>query len=256
MAYLDKSGLTELWKKVKSYVDANGGGTPTTITGNAGSATKLQTARAVDGVNFNGTADIAHYAVCYTTGSTAAKTVSLTNFKLVAGARVFVRFSYANTASNPTLNVNSTGAKAIQYRNSAIPANLIKQYAVLELVYSGSYWYVVGDIDAAVVLSTAAVTPSAITTWAYSAAISTLANYDEIRVWLEVSDGQKGWVTLTRSDPAETVITMYLSSTYNVRVRLKWDTANNKVGVYVRNIGSGWTVGQVSMKRIEGVKLK
>ena len=35
MAYLDKTGLTELWKKVKSYVDANGGGTPTTITGNA-----------------------------------------------------------------------------------------------------------------------------------------------------------------------------------------------------------------------------
>lgn len=256
MAYLDKTGLTELWKKVKSYVDANGGGTPTTITGNAGSATKLQTTRAIDGVNFNGTTDIAHYAVCYTSGSTAAKTVSLSNFKLAAGARVFVRFSYANTASNPTLNVNSTGAKAIQYRNSAIPANLIKQYIVLELVYSGSYWYVVGDIDAAVVLSTTAVTPSAITTWTYSAAISALANYDEIRVWLEVSDGQKGWITITRNDPAETVITMYLSSTYNVRVHLKWDTANNKIGVYVRNIGSGWTVNQVSIKRIEGLKLK
>ena len=79
MAYLDKAGLTELWKKVKSYVDANGGGTPTTITGNAGTATKLQTTRAIDGVNFNGTADIAHYAVCYTTGSTAAKTVSYTH---------------------------------------------------------------------------------------------------------------------------------------------------------------------------------
>ena len=84
MAYLDKAGLTELWKKVKSYVDANGGGTPTTITGNAGTATKLQTTRAIDGVNFNGTADIAHYAVCYTTGSTAAKTVSLSNFKLAS----------------------------------------------------------------------------------------------------------------------------------------------------------------------------
>lgn len=236
--------------------DALGGGTPTTITGNAGTATKLQTTRAIDGVNFNGTADIAHYAVCYTTGSTAAKTVSLSNFKLAAGARVFVRFSYANTAGNPTLNVNSTGAKAIQYRNSAIPANLIKQYAVLELVYSGSYWYVVGDIDAAVLLSTTAVTPSSITTWTYSAAISALANYDEIRVWLEVSDGKKGWVTLTRNNPAETVIAMYLSSAYNARVQLKWDTTNNKVGVYVRNIGSGWTVNQVSIKRIEGLKLK
>ena len=232
MAYLDKTGLTELWKKVKSYVDANGGGTPTTITGNAGSATKLQTTRAIDGVNFNGTADIAHYAVCYTTGS-------------AAGARVFVRFSYANTAVNPTLNVNSTGAKAIQYRNSAIPANLIKQYAVLELVYSGSYWYVVGDIDAAVLLSTTAVTPSSITTWTYSSAVSSLANYDEIRVWLEIVDGQKGWVTLNRSNPAETVITLYLTASYNARVQLKWDTSNNKVGVYVRNIGSGWTVNQV-----------
>ena len=105
MAYLDKAGLTELWKKVKSYVDANAGGTQTTITGNAGSATKLQTTRAIDGVNFNGTADIAHYAVCYTSGSTAAKTASLSNFKLATGARVFVRFSYANTAGNPTLNV-------------------------------------------------------------------------------------------------------------------------------------------------------
>ena len=47
MAYLDKTGLTELWKKVKSYVDANAGGTQTTITGNAGSATKLQTTRAI-----------------------------------------------------------------------------------------------------------------------------------------------------------------------------------------------------------------
>ena len=256
MAYLDKTGLTELWKKVKSYVDANAGGTQTTITGNAGSATKLQTTRAIDGVNFNGTADIAHYAVCYTTGSTAAKTVSLSNFKLTAGARVFVRFSYANTAGNPTLNVNSTGAKAIQYRNSTIPANLIKQYAVLELVYSGSYWYVVGDIDAAVLLSTTAVTPSSITTWTYSSAVSSLANYDEIRVWLEIVDGQKGWVTLNRSNPAETVITLYLTASYNARVQLKWDTSNNKVGVYVRNIGSGWTVNQVSIKRIEGLKLK
>ena len=167
-----------------------------------------------------------------------------------------MRFSYANTAGNPTLNVNSTGAKAIQYRNSAIPANLIKQYAVLELVYSGSYWYVVGDIDAAVVLSTTAVTPSPITTWTYSAAISALANYDEIRVWLEIADGEKGWITLTRKDAAETVRTLYLTASYNARVQLKWDTTNNKVGVYVRNIGSGWTVNQVSIKRIEGLKLK
>lgn len=113
----------------------------------------------------------------------------------------------------------------------------------------------VGDIDAAVLLSTTAVTPSSITTWTYSSAVSSLANYDEIRVWLEIVDGQKGWVTLNRSNPAETVITLYLTASYNARVQLKWDTSNNKVGIYVRNIGSGWTVNQISIKRIVGVRM-
>ena len=46
MAYLDKAGLTELWKKVKRYVAANGGGAPATMTGLAGAATTLQPTRA------------------------------------------------------------------------------------------------------------------------------------------------------------------------------------------------------------------
>ena len=33
------------------------------------------------------------------------------------------------------------------YKNSNIPAELIEQYTVLELVYSGSYWYVVGNMN-------------------------------------------------------------------------------------------------------------
>ena len=44
------------------------------------------------------------------------------------------------------------------------------------------------------------------------------------------------------------------NSNHNARVQLKWDTTNNKVGVYVRNIGSGWTANKVSVKRIEGVR--
>jgi hypothetical protein len=116
------------------------------IVGNAGTATTLQTARAIDGVNFNGSVAISHYATCSTAAATAAKTCTISNFTLVTGARVFVRFSYANTAASPTLNVSSTGAKAIYYKNAAIPANYITQYTVLEMVYSGSYWYVVGDL--------------------------------------------------------------------------------------------------------------
>ena len=241
MAYLDKTGLTELWKKVKRYVDANAGGTPTTITGNAGSATKLQTTRAIDGVNFNGTADIAHYAVCYTSGSTAAKTASLSNFRLVIGARVTVRFNYANTATNPTLNVNATGAKPIYYKSSNIPAWLIPQYAVLELVYSGSYWYVAGDIDERKLLS--------------AASISALAVYDEIQVWVEVGDGFRGWVTLSRNDPNNACITGYVSPAYFGCAWVQWDKSNNRIGVYVRTV-TGWVVGNISASMVTGIKLR
>ena len=119
----------------------------TDLSGNAGTATKLKTAVTVDGMNFDGSSSISHYVVCYTSGATAEKTVSLSNFKLAVGSRITVRFNYANTVANPTLNVNATGAKPIYYKNSNIPAELIEQYTVLELVYSGSYWYVVGNMN-------------------------------------------------------------------------------------------------------------
>ena len=120
---------------------------PTSVSGNAGSATKLATARTIDGVDFNGASAITHYGSCSTAAATAAKTVSLTGFKLVTGAVVFVRFTVTNTAANPTLNVNSTGAKAIQYRNAAVSAGTLAANRVYAFVYDGSAWELIGDVD-------------------------------------------------------------------------------------------------------------
>jgi len=54
------------------------------------------------------------YGTCTTAAGTAAKVVTLSAFdKLIDGIEVRVRFKESNTASNPTLNINSTGAKAI-----------------------------------------------------------------------------------------------------------------------------------------------
>ena len=66
---------------------------PTTVSGNAGSATKLATARTIDGVSFNGTTNIIHYGTCSTAAATAAKTVSCTGFTLVTGAEITIRFT-------------------------------------------------------------------------------------------------------------------------------------------------------------------
>lgn len=119
----------------------------TSVSGNAGTATKLQTPRTIDGVNFDGSASVHHFATCSTAAGTAAKAASLTGFTLTTGARVTVKFQNTNTASSPTLNVNSTGAKAIRYNGAAVTASYLKANRTYELVYDGTYWQLVGDID-------------------------------------------------------------------------------------------------------------
>ena len=91
----------------------------------AGQAAQLINTRKIDGINFNGTADVSRYAVCATDADAAAKTVSISNFNLITGARISVRFSTTNTAANPTLNVSNSGAKPIFYNGSAITAGYL-----------------------------------------------------------------------------------------------------------------------------------
>ena len=125
------------------------------LSGNADSASSLETSRTIDGVSFNGTANISHYGTCSTAAATAAKVVNLSGFKLYTGSVVFVRFTVTNTASNPTLNVNNTGAKAIQYRNSAISAGHLAANRTYAFIYDGSSYELVGDIDSNTTYSTA-----------------------------------------------------------------------------------------------------
>lgn len=120
---------------------------PTTVSGNSGSATKLATSRNIDGVSFNGTANITHYGECSTAAATAEKAVTLTGFSLATGSRIMVKFTVTNTASSPTLNVNATGAKSIMYRGSAISAGYLAANRVYEFVYDGTDWELVGDIN-------------------------------------------------------------------------------------------------------------
>lgn len=82
------------------------------------------------------------YGVCNTAAGTAAKTVSMPGFALITGATIHVKFSYANTAANPTLNVNSTGAKPIVNHGITAPTtdNGWWDEAVVQLTYDGTSW--------------------------------------------------------------------------------------------------------------------
>ena len=117
----------------------------TSVSGNAGSATKLATSRTIDGVSFNGSANITHYGTCSTAAATAAKVVSLTGFTLATGAKVSVKFTVANTASLPTLNVNNTGAKPIYHMGGAITPRYLMANKIYTFIYDGTNFELVGN---------------------------------------------------------------------------------------------------------------
>ena len=123
-------------------------GSSGSCSGNSASASKLSTKRTIGGVQFDGSANIHHFGTCSTAAGTAAKTVALSGFVLATGAEITVKFSATNTASSPTLNVNNTGAKAIRYKNAAVPSGYIVANKTYQLIYDGTYWQIVGDVIA------------------------------------------------------------------------------------------------------------
>ena len=82
------------------------------------------------------------YGTCDTAAATAAKVVTLSGFTLVTGATIHVKFTNSNTVANPTLNVNSTGAKSImRYGTTAVSTSTDTSWlagAVVSFTYDGT----------------------------------------------------------------------------------------------------------------------
>ena len=138
---------------------ANGG---TGASGASGARTNLglgsvateSLANVLSGANASG--------ICYTNVGEPAKEVSISGFSLYQGVTVRVMFLNGNTGANPTLNVNNTGAKAIYVlTNGARVAPKLKKgywqgastasdamwqpYTILDLMYGGAYWMIIGN---------------------------------------------------------------------------------------------------------------
>lgn len=78
------------------------------------------------------------YGTCDTGSSTAAKTVSITGFKLQTGSIVTVKFTNAlSLSSAKTLNVNDTGAKTITYNNSSTWSYQFAAGSTITFMYDG-----------------------------------------------------------------------------------------------------------------------
>lgn len=78
--------------------------------------------------------------VCETESSITGKTVTIEGAELIAGRRICVTFTHGNTASEPTLNVNSLGAKPITMDGQPVYTGCFDAGGVYEFVYDSTNW--------------------------------------------------------------------------------------------------------------------
>lgn len=93
------------------------------------------------------------FGTCTTSASNAAKAVTVENWvntlnEESIGARVCVKFVDPNTISHPTLDVNNTGPLQIRHGGAILHSSQHwNAGAIIEFVYDGTYWNVVGTIN-------------------------------------------------------------------------------------------------------------
>ena len=192
---------------------------------NSSGSSNLYTARTVDGVSFDGSANVTHYCTCDTDSGTVEKIVSVTGFVLEEGARVTVKFLESNTAANPTLNVHSgnayTGAKAIMYRGTSSVSGSSNYYRwqagdIIDFIYDGTNWVMVGW-----------------QTYAYHAESATSASTSTYATYLSCSTTKLLTASNTSTVTSSATIVPSSNGVYSLgSYNYKWDR------VYAKSVGT------------------
>ena len=89
---------------------------------------------------------VSGYGVSATESTNTGKTVEIEGVELVAGRRICVKFTYGNTASEPTLNVNNLGAKPITMDGQPVYTGCFDDAGVYEFMYDGAGWECVSGV--------------------------------------------------------------------------------------------------------------
>lgn len=128
--YSSDSALQALIDKVESLISA-----VRSIAENAAStaSSALSTAQTAQAMT-------RYHGTCSTAAATVAKVVTCSGFTRETGSRVAVKFTYANTASSPSLNVNGTGAAAIYLGGAAAVSGCWAAGEVCLFEFDGTYW--------------------------------------------------------------------------------------------------------------------
>lgn len=95
------------------------------------------------------TFDKPYFGVCETAAATQTKVVTCDEFRLEKGTLLAVQFTYANTATSPSMNVNGTGAIAICGTNGYyVNANMWTANQMVHFVYNGTWWIALNCLPA------------------------------------------------------------------------------------------------------------
>lgn len=88
-----------------------------------------------------------YYGTCSTAAATAEKAVTISadqHFALFKGATITVKFTTTNTATNPTIKVNSTAAASVVYGSGVITTGSLAKAGTanysMTYVYDGTHW--------------------------------------------------------------------------------------------------------------------
>ena len=122
------------------------------------------------------------YGYCETAAATTAKVVDMTGFTLIEGTTVHIKFKERNNSTNPTLNINGTGAYPIvQYGTTAAGSGDTTSGwnagAVLTLTFDGTSWVRDQGYNTTLSYGTSA---SAVSTTASAGTATTVSRSDHV----------------------------------------------------------------------------
>lgn len=83
------------------------------------------------------------YGQCTTDATTQAKVATISGYLLVTKGVVAIHFTKAVNVQAATLNISSTGAKAIYYHGAALTPNVIKADNVVTMQYDGTRYNII-----------------------------------------------------------------------------------------------------------------
>ncbi|MFR3459020.1 MAG: hypothetical protein ACLTTU_12335 [Bilophila wadsworthia] len=160
--------------------------------------------------------------------ATAAKPLRCLEFALATGARV-LEVHRNQQRRHPTLDVNGTGAKPIQYRGAAIAAGTLAANRTYEFVYTGAQYELVGDVDTNTTYSLATASNDGLM------AKGDKGKLDGIAVGAEVNQNAFGNILVGSTTIAADTKTDTLTFVAGTNVTLTPDAANDKLTIAAKD---------------------